>query len=55
VPVIPELGKLRQEYPEFQANLGYIATPFLQNKETITERYITNGALLMGFEGMNSF
>jgi hypothetical protein len=32
MPVIPALGKLRQEDQEFQASLGHSETPFQTNK-----------------------
>jgi hypothetical protein len=33
VPVIPALGKLRQEEPEFQASLGYMIRTYLKKKK----------------------
>jgi hypothetical protein len=32
-PIIPALGKLRQEYCKFKANQGYIARPYLKNNK----------------------
>jgi hypothetical protein len=32
-PVIPALGRLRQEDHEFQTNLGYITRPYPKKKE----------------------
>lgn len=39
MPIILELGKLRQESHKFQVSLGYIAIPHLTSKQTesITE------------------
>jgi hypothetical protein len=31
-PVIPALGRLRQEGQEFEASLGYTAIPYLKKK-----------------------
>jgi hypothetical protein len=33
MPVIPALGRLRQENSEFEAILGYIARPQLKKKD----------------------
>jgi hypothetical protein len=32
MPVIPELGRLRQEAHEFKASLGFIGKPYLKKK-----------------------
>lgn len=32
-PVIPTLRKLKQEEPEFKANLDHIVKPYLKNKK----------------------
>jgi hypothetical protein len=46
MPVIPPaLRRLRQEYGEFKANLGYTARPCLKKKE----RKKTAGKLFMDF------
>jgi hypothetical protein len=36
--VIPLLGRLRQEYHEFKAILGYIGRPYLKKKKEVTGR-----------------
>jgi hypothetical protein len=38
MPVIPALGRLRQEDPEFDTILGYIAKPCLKNKKDLSQK-----------------
>jgi hypothetical protein len=35
MPVIPALGRLKQEDSEFEASLGYVVRPFLKTKRKL--------------------
>jgi hypothetical protein len=51
MPVIPALGRLRQEYHEFEASLDYIVTPYIQNKQNLRMQLPLNAktSTLVGF------
>jgi hypothetical protein len=45
IPVIPVLGKLRQEGCEFKGSLGYIAKPCLKKRKNNNKRTMTYSPL----------
>jgi hypothetical protein len=42
MPVIPALGRLRQEDQDLEASLGYIERPHLEQNKIKQDTYLTN-------------
>jgi lipopolysaccharide assembly outer membrane protein LptD (OstA) len=50
-PVIPELGRQRQEDCKFEVNLGYVLRPYFQIKTKKRRIYLKGNSFFFHFRG----